>query len=71
MPKAASSTAPAPTAEQIIDLCIQRAPTSRVVISIADAGISSADITPDLLGKYHTAGWRTVIFEGDTLILSN
>jgi len=70
MPKAAPS-APAPTAEQIIDLCIQRAPTSRVVISIADAGITAADITPDLLGKYHTAGWRIAALDGDTLTLSN
>ena len=27
-------------------------------------GIDAADITPELLGRYHTAGWRTVTIDG-------
>lgn len=68
MPKIAAETK---TAEQLIDACIQRAPTSRVVIDLKEAGVTETDVTPDLLGKYHTAGWRVAELKAGTLTLSN
>ena len=70
MPKL-TAAAPALTAEQKIDAAIQRAHTPRVTIDLAAHDLTPADITPDLLRKYHTAGWRTATSEGGTLTLSN
>lgn len=69
--QAPSSKLPVPTAEQKIDAAIQRASTSSVVIDLAAASITPADITPDLLGLYHTAGWRTAELKDGTLTLSS
>ena len=71
MPAAPAASSHTKTAEQKIDLRIQRAPTSHVVIDLSRHGITEAEITPDLMGKYHTAGWRTVSLSGGTLTLSN
>lgn len=67
MPK----TAEKPNAEKLIDAAIVRAPTSRVVITLAETGIDPAEVTPELLGKYHSAGWRVATLENGTLTLSN
>lgn len=69
MPKPAAAV-PA-TAEQKIDAVIQRAHTARVVVDLLKHDILPAEITPDLLGRYHAAGWRTAVLDGDILTLSN
>lgn len=69
-PPAPAPTPAAPTAEQLIDAIIVRAPTGRIVIHLTEAGISHADITPALLARYKVANWRTVELTADTLTLS-
>lgn len=70
-PRADSTIADTRSAEQQIDAAIVRAPTSRVRIDLAEAGIDAAAVTPELMGRYHTAGWRIVALENGILTLSN
>lgn len=61
----------AQTAEQKIDAVIVRAHTPRVVINLQDAAVDEKEVTPELLGRYHSAGWRTAELKNGVLILSN